>query len=131
MDRLEIVLLVVGLVLLAAAQQTWTSWLEHQRRTKALDVIKAAYEAGRDPPRELFEEFEAEPYAMFGLSKRPWAEAIVFGAVGGAFWIAYAMGAGDDRQQTFLLVAALMTLFAIVCAVLAFFRPGQRPRDGQ
>lgn len=131
MDRAEVIFIVLALVLLASGMQAWTSWLEHQRRTKALDVMKAAYEAGREPPPELFEQVEAEPYAMLGLSKRPWGEAIVFGGVGVGFWIAYATGAGDDRQQSFLIVAALMTIFAIVCAALAFFRPGQRPRDGQ
>lgn len=131
MDRVEIVLLVLALVLLAAGQQTWMSWLEHKRRTKALEAIKAAYEGGRDPARELFDQLEGEPYAMLGLSKKPWAEAIVFSAVAAGLWIAYATGATGEREQAFLLIAAMMTLFSLICVALAVFRPGQRPRDGQ
>ena len=129
MDRWEVALLIVIGVAIGMGAQAWSSWLDHQRRTKTLDVIKASLEAGREPPRELYAQLEQNAYAGAGLSKRPWAEAVIFGAVGVGFWIMFALADPSDQRDKFLFVAAIMSAFAIGCVALAIFTPGQKPRD--
>ena len=95
----------------------WSQWLEHRRRSQAMDVIKAALEAGKEPPAIVYEQI-----AKAGQSKPPWGEVVVFTALGLGFWIAYAQAAPDDKTA-YLIVAASMTVTALGCLALALMRP--------
>lgn len=111
--------------------QAWVSWLEHKRRTKALDVIKAAIEAGREPPPQVYQQLESDPMAGLGmsLSEKPWGEGLLFAALGAAFWIAVVAGDPSDRNK-YMLVAGVMSASAVFCFGLAAFR-SQRKRDDE
>jgi hypothetical protein len=87
-----------------------------------MDVIKAALEAGKEPPAIVYDQI-----AKAGQSKPPWSEVVVFSALGFGFWIAYAQAAPDDKLP-FLVVAASMTVTALGCLALAIMRP-DRGRD--
>jgi hypothetical protein len=100
----------------------WSQWLEHKRRSQAMDVIKAALEAGKEPPAMVYEQI-AKP----SQSKPPWSEVVVFSALGFGFWIAYA-NAEANAKTAFLVVAATMTVTALGCLALAILRP-DRGRD--
>lgn len=125
MDRWEIALLILVAVVVGMGAQLWMSWLEHQRRSKALDVIKAAIEAGREPPAQVYEMLEPNAYASMGFSKRPWAEATIFGAVAVGMWIMFAVKGGDNL----VLIAAIMSAMSVGCFLLAIFAPGQKLND--
>lgn len=129
MERAMVAALIFAAIAVAVIAQAWVSWLEHKRRIKALDVIQSALAAGKEPPPQLYEQLEKGPYEVFGLSKRPWAEAIVFGAVAIGFWIAFGAEAPGDQRDKFLLVAGIMSAAALGCAALAIFQPGQKKRD--
>jgi hypothetical protein len=129
MESSSVAALIAAAIFVGVGLQAWMSWLEHKRRTQALDVIKAAIEAGREPPQQLYDQLEPEPYASFGLSKRPWGEAIMFAALAIGFWIACVMADAGDQRDRFMLVAAVMSAAAAGCAALAIFRPGQRKSD--
>ncbi len=128
MDRGIVALVVVAVASLALLAQAWNSWLEHRRRAQAMDVIKAALEAGKDPPPALYELLAEPPAAQ----RPPWTEAVVFSALGIGFWIAYFVSAAEERAP-FLVIAASMSVTAIGCLALAVFRPGQsrRRRDDE
>ncbi|MGD9981408.1 MAG: hypothetical protein AB7H66_06230 [Hyphomonadaceae bacterium] len=110
----------VTIAMLAAA---WAQWLEHKRRSQAMEVIRAALEAGKEPPAIVYEQIDKA-----GQSKPPWGEVIVFTAVGFGFWIAYADAAPEDKTA-YLVVAATMTVTAIGCLALAIMRPGRGGKD--
>ena len=97
----------------------WSQWLEHRRRSQAMDVIKAALEAGKEPPAVLYDQI-----AKTGQSKPPWTEVIVFGALGFGFWIAYAQAQPDDKLA-YLVVASTMSLTSLICLAIALMRPGR------
>lgn len=101
----------------------WSQWLEHKRRSQAMDIIKASLEAGREPPAIVYDQI-----AKAGQAKPPWGEVIVFSAVGFGFWIAYANAAPDDKTP-FLVIAATMTVTALGCLALAIMRPGRGKDD--
>jgi hypothetical protein len=101
----------------------WAQWLEHKRRSQAMDVIKAALEAGKEPPAVVYEQIDKA-----GQSKPPWGEVVVFTAVGFGFWIAYADAAPEDKTA-YLVVAATMTVTALGCLALAIMRPGGGGKD--
>lgn len=129
MDRTMVAAFIFAAIAVGVIAQGWVSWLDHQRRSKALDVIKAALEAGKEPPKELYAQLESSSgMGEMGLSKRPWTEAVIFGAMGIAFWIVYAMNAGEDARDKYLLVAAIMSATSLGCFALAFFR-SQKPND--
>ena len=129
MESTMVAVFLFGAVFVGMAAQAWVSWLEHQRRSKTLDVIKAALEAGREPPQQLYDQLEPEPYSNLGLSKRPWGEAILFATLAIGFWIAFGVADAGDQRDKYLLVAGVMSAAAIGCAALAIFRPGQRKHD--
>jgi len=129
MERDFVVFLIFAAVIIGVGGQAWVSWLDHKRRVQALDVIKAAIEAGREPPAQLYEQIAPNPFSSIGLSRRPWAEAVLFAAVAIGFWIAFGASAGEDREK-YLLVASIMSASSVGCFALAMFRPGQR-RDDQ
>lgn len=101
----------------------WAQWLEHKRRSQAMDVIKAAIEADKEPPAIVYEQIDKA-----GQSKPPWGEVVVFTAIGFGFWIAYADAAPEDKTA-YLVVAATMTVTAIGCLALAIMRPGRSGKD--
>ncbi len=101
----------------------WSQWLEHKRRSQAMDVIKAAIEAGRDAPPMVYEQL-----AKAGESKPPWGEVVIFSALGFGFWIAVANSA-DEERTAFMVVAATMTVTALGCLALAIMRPDRGRED--
>lgn len=105
----------------------WSQWLEHKRRSQAMDVIKAALEAGKEPPAIVYEQI-----SKAGQSKPPWGEVVVFSALSFGFWIAYANAAPDDKTP-FLVIAATMTVTALGCLALALAitRPGRGGKDDE
>lgn len=131
MERWVVAAFIFAAVSVGMAAQAWISWLDHKRRSKALDVIKAAIEAGREPPRELYEQLESSSLAGLGFSKRPWGEAIMFAAVAIGFWFAFGAAGDAETREKFMLVAAIMSVTAVGCAGWALFAPGRRTRDEQ
>jgi len=127
MDQSTIAIFILGAIVIGVGGQAWVSWLDHQRRMKALDVIKAAMDAGREPPAVVYEQIEGNAYVNMGLSKRPWAEAITFGALGIGFGIAFALD--PPANDRFLVIAIVMIAVSIGCFALAIFRPGQQRDD--
>lgn len=131
MESTTVAAFIFGAVAVGMGAQAWVSWLEHKRRTKTLDVIKAALEAGREPPQQLYDQLESEPYANLGLSKRPWGEAILFATLAIGFWVAVGFADASDQRDRFVLVAAVMSAASAGCLALAVFRPGQRKHDDE
>lgn len=116
---------IFGAVAVAMIGAAWAQWLEHQRRSQAMDVIKAAIEAGREPPAIVYEQIKKA-----GQTKPPWGEVVVFSGLGFGFWTAYANAAPDDKIQ-FLVVAATMTVTALGCLALAIMRPDGGGKDDE
>ena len=87
--------------------------------------LKAALEAGKEPPAIVYEQVDKA-----GRSKPPWSEVVVFSALGFGFWIAYANAAPDDKTP-FLVVAATMTVTALGCLALAIMRPDRGGKDDE
>jgi hypothetical protein len=113
-----VALFIFGAVALAMIGQGWMSMLEHQRRKQAMDIIKAAMEAGKEAPPIVYEQLaKAE-------TKAPWSEVVIFTALGFGFWIAYSQ-APPDEQLPYLVIAATMTVTALGCLGLALMRPGR------
>lgn len=122
MDDLYIMALIFGAVAIGMIGQGWASFLEHQRRRETLDVIKAALQAGREPPPELYALLKKD-----GAARAPWGEAFVFGVLALGFWLAFAL-LGDERRLAFLVIAATMTVTSLGSVAFAVLRPG-RLRD--
>ncbi len=116
---------IFGAVSVAMVGAAWAQWLEHKRRSQAMDVIKAAIEAGREPPAIVYEQIKKA-----GQTKPPWGEVVVFSGLGFGFWVAYANAAPDDKVQ-FLVVAATMTATALGCLALAITRPDGGGKDDE
>ena len=96
--------------------QAFVSLLEHNRRKMALEVIKAALEAGKDPPPQLYEQL-----SKADEGKAPWTEVVLFTALSVGFWIAATQSA-DEKHMAFMVVAATMTVAALGCLVMAILR---------
>ncbi|MDZ4691365.1 hypothetical protein [Terricaulis sp.] len=118
-----VALFIFGAVAISMLGAGWSQWLEHKRRAQAMDIIKAALEAGREPPPILYEQL-----GKTNTSKPPWSEFVVFTALGFGFWIAYAT-ADPDRQTAFLVIASTMTVTALGCLALALMNPGGGSKD--
>ncbi|MEQ1818249.1 MAG: hypothetical protein ABL871_06530 [Terricaulis sp.] len=116
---------IFGAVSVAMIAAAWGQWLEHKRRSQAMDVIKAAIEAGKEPPPIVYEQIKKA-----GQSKPPWGEVVVFTGVGFGFWVAYGNAAPDDKLQ-FLIVASTMTATALGCLALAIMRPDGGGKDDE
>lgn len=116
---------IFGAVAVAMIGAAWAQWLEHKRRSQAMDVIKAAIEAGKEPPAIVYEQIKKE-----GQSKAPWGEVVVFTGIGFGFWVAYANAAADAKVQ-YLVVAATMTVTALGCLALAIMRPDGGGKDDE
>lgn len=117
LEKWMVAAFIFGAVTVAMIGAAWSQWLEHKRRSQAMDVIKAALEAGKEPPAIVYEQIKKA-----GEPKPPWGEVVVFTAVGFGFWIGYANAAADNKMP-YLVVAATMTLTAIGCLALAIMRP--------
>jgi hypothetical protein len=124
MEQVTIAALIAGAIAVGMIAQGWVSLLEHQRRRQTLDVIKAALQAGKDPPAELYALLREN-----SAPRAPWGEAFVFGVLSVGFWLAFAL-LGDEQRMAFLVVAATMTLTAVGCLALAIFKV-TRSRDDE
>lgn len=110
---LDTMLLVFGAVAVGVLGQAWTSYLEHRRRLQALDVIKAALQAGKDPPAELYALLKKD-----GAAHSPYGEVFMFGVLALGFWLAVAVLDGE-RRAAFFVVAVSMTVAALGTLALA------------
>jgi len=122
-DNGLVALFIFGAVSVSMIGAGWAQWLEHKRRSQAMDVIKAAIEAGKEPPAIVYEQI-----SKANQSKPPWSEVVVFSALGFGFWIAFSQADGDSRTA-FLVVASTMTVTALGCLALAIMRPGGGGKD--
>jgi hypothetical protein len=113
-----VALFIFGAIAVSMLAAGWTQWLEHKRRSQAMDIIKIALEAGKEPPPVIYEQIDKA-----GRAKPPWGEVVVFSALGFGFWIAYADAPADDKTA-YLVIAATMTVTALGCLALAIMRPG-------
>lgn len=125
MDNWMVALLIFGAIAVSMLGAGWSQYLEHQRRKQAMEVIKAAIEAGREAPPIVYEQL-----AKSGQAKAPWGEVVVFTALGFGFWIAFANADGEQRTA-FMVVAATMTVTALGCLALAIMRPGGGGKDDE
>jgi len=118
MENWAVALFIFAAVAVGMIGQGWVSYLEHQRRTQTLELIKAMLAAGKDPPRQLYEQLGAA-----NQTKAPWGEVFIFTALAFGFWLAFAY-ADEGRRTAFLVVAASLSVTALGCLVLALARPG-------
>lgn len=128
MDNAMLALFILGAVTVAMLGAGWSQYLEHQRRKQAMDIIKAAIEAGKEAPPVIYEQI-----AKAGESKPPWSEVVIFSALSFGFWIAYA-NAPETENSPHLIIAATMTVTALGCLALAIMRPdrgGKSSDDGE
>jgi hypothetical protein len=121
LERWMVAAFIFGAVTIGMLGAGWAQWLEHKRRSQAMDIIKAALDAGKEPPAIVYEQI-----SKAGQSKPPWGEVVVFSGLGFGFWVAYASAPADDKIP-FLVIAATMTVTALGCLALAIMRPD---RDG-
>lgn len=119
MENWVVALLIFGAVTVGMLGQGFISYLEHQRRKQAMDIIKAAMEAGKEAPPIIYEQLRKA-----GQSKPPWSEVVIFSALGFGFWIAFSQADGEQRTA-YLVIAATMTVTALGCLGLALMRPGE------
>lgn len=122
-DNWMVAAFIFGAVAVAMLGAGWSQWLEHKRRSQAMDVIKAAIEAGREAPPMVYDQLKKA-----GEAKPPWGEVVVFSALGFGFWIAFA-NAADEERTAFMVVAATMTVTALGCLALAIMRPDRGSKD--
>jgi ABC-type transport system involved in cytochrome c biogenesis permease subunit len=121
-----VALLIFAAVAAGMGAQAWVSWLEHQRRNKALDVIKAAIEAGREAPPQVYEQLET---AARGEAAKPWSEVVVFAALAVGFWLAFALAPESDNRTAFFVIAVAMSVTSVGALAIALFR--SRPPSGR
>lgn len=121
-DPWMVAFFIFGAVTISMIGAGWAQYLEHQRRKQAMDVIKAAMEAGRDPPQIVYDQLSKTS------GKAPWSEVVVFTALSFGFWLAFANADGNSRTA-FLVVASTMTVTALGCLALAIMRPGGGGKD--
>lgn len=126
MENWMVALFIFGAISVGMAGAGWAQWLEHKQRSQAMDIIKAALDAGKEPPPVVYEQI-----SKAGRSKPPWSEVVIFTALGFGFWIAYSQAAGDEKTP-YLVIAATMTVTALGCLALAIMRPdrGDDKDDG-
>jgi hypothetical protein len=124
MGPIVILTIVLVAVITGAAGVAWGQWLEHRRRVAAMDVIKAALMAGKEPPAIVMAEL-----TRAGHRKPPWNEVVVFTALSFGFWVAFGT-AGEPARTAFLTVAVTMTVTALGVLLIALISPrGGAPQD--
>lgn len=130
MESWMVAIFIFAAVAVGMAGQAWASWLEHKRRTQAMDVIKTALQAGREPARELYDVVGGRG----GERKPPWSEVVVFAALGAAFWVAWFVG-DEGQKWRFLVIAVSMSVAAVGCLAYALWKGRQlqrgRPDDAE
>lgn len=125
LEKWVVAALIFGAIAVSMLGAGWSQYLEHQRRKQAMDVIKAAIEAGREPPQIIYDQLSKSE-----RQKAPWSEVVIFTALGFGFWIAYA-NAESANRAAFLVVAATMTVTALGCLALAIMRPDRGGKDDE
>lgn len=123
MGPMVILVIVLTAVVTVAVGAAWGQLIEHRRRSSAMEVIKAAMLADKEPPREVLDEL-----ARVGQRRAPWNEVISFTALAVGFWVAWARTGSGDESTAFLVVAVTMTVTAAGLFVLALASAG-KPRD--
>ncbi len=106
---------------------------QNRARSRAIDVIRAYAEQGKDPPPEVLKALtQNDPPASASAYSGPLASAwwtfLVFFALSAGFGIGYIQLAGDARWA-FMLVTVVMgvlALGALVMAIVATFNAMQR-----
>ena len=124
-DNWMVALFIFGAVAVSMLGAGWSQWLEHKRRSQAMDLIKAALEAGKEPPAIVYEQIKKT-----NQSKPPWSEVVIFTALSFGFWLGFANAEGDSRTS-FMVVASTMTLTALGCLALAIMHPGGGDKDDE
>jgi hypothetical protein len=119
MENWAIALFIFGAVAIGMIGQGWMSFLDHQRRTQTLELIKAMLAAGKDPPKQLYDQL-----AQGNQPKAPWSEVVIFTALSVGFWLAFIYSDAGGRRTAFFVIAASMTVTAVGCLILALTRPG-------
>lgn len=125
MNNLGIMLFIFAAVAFGMIGQAWVAFLEHQRRRQTLDVIKAAFQAGKQPPPELYALLKKD-----AAPRAPWGEAFVFGVLALGFWLAFAF-LGEERRMAFLVIAATMTATSLGSLAFAMLKSGRSRDDEQ
>lgn len=123
LEKWMVAALIFGAIAISMLGAGWSQYLEHQRRKQAMDVIKAAIEAGREPPQIIYDQLSTSQQ-----QKPPWSEVVIFTALGFGFWLAYANAEAANRAA-YLVVASTMTVTALGCLALAIMRPGRGKDD--
>lgn len=123
MGPIVMMVAVVVSVLTAGFGVAWGQMIDARRRAQVLEVVKAAIEAGREPPPQLYEEL-----ARIGERRPPWTEFIVFTALAVGFWVASARMAPQDGQVAFLTVASTMSVVSLGMLLLALSARGNGRR---
>jgi hypothetical protein len=127
MEQWIVALLILAAITVAMIGQGWVSFLEHHRRKQAMDVIKAAIEAGKDVPQEIYDQLNV---ATGPTGQEPWTEVVIFTALSVGFAVGFATSDGE-RQMAFLAITAAMMVTAVGCLILALMRrSAKRRRNG-
>lgn len=121
-----VALFIFAAVAVGMGAQAWVSWLEHQRRSKALDIIKAAIETGREAPPQVYEQLESVNRRE---AAKPWSEVVVFAALALGFWLAFGLAPENENRTAFFVIAATMSATSLGALAIALFR--SRPRSGR
>jgi hypothetical protein len=110
----------------------WSMWLEHQRKQKALEVLREAIASGREVPDQLVQALTKEKAEDWGAGAGAgggWGHTASGGLTGVVFFILLSAGFaiaawfGDGRQaNAFWLVAGIMFAMCILTAVTAIGR---------
>jgi hypothetical protein len=119
-----VIMVVLGLACVAIAVTTmWQHWLDTKRRMKALDVVQAAIEQGREPPKELLADLAPQERNPFGGNDW-WANTIVFTVLSlgfGAFAL-IAWRDGNERFEAFGVIALVMGATAMISLITAVMK---------
>jgi hypothetical protein len=133
MERWAIALLIAVTVSIGVLGQAWVSWLDHRRRVKAMELIRAELDAGRAPAPQLYDQIGTEdgstPFSK--PSAPPIVELIVCAALAVGFWTAHFARPDDSEGPAFIAVAAAMTVAAFACLVMVVLRSRRRDDDGR
>jgi hypothetical protein len=128
MDQGDVALLIFAAVTVGMLGQGWVEFLEHKQRKQAMEVIKAAIEAGREPPAEMYELLRGGSILQT-TKKAPWTEVVVFASLAVGFLLAFALmpsaETGEPRMP-FLVIGVTMAAASLGCLALALFRRDKR-----
>src|SRR5690242_16228734 len=108
----------------------WSMWLEHQRKQKALDVLREAIASGREVPDQLVQALTKEKQDDWsGMGDGSFGQKASGGVTGIVFFILLSAGfaiaawfAEGRQANAFWLVAGVMLAMAILTSVSTFGR---------